>query len=158
MTPLGLLGLNKLVTLKILSVAFLDVRYECLSNLTLLEFLDASFVSMKDIELFRLLSRLPNLDTVLHCGEALSYLVSQTLRRYLNEEMVRLHDRTSKHPLYLYCDLAIFRAKSHSVKNGLVLRPYMITPEPSLISQVYELQYSRLKVMYKGTGRWSRFW
>ena len=37
LTPRGLQGLNKLVNLKILSVAFLDVRYNCICDLTLLE-------------------------------------------------------------------------------------------------------------------------
>ena len=72
---------------------------------------------MRDIELFRLLSRLPNLETVLHCGETLGELVFQNLRFYLNIEMNRLHERTSKHTLYLYCDPAIYRKKANLAKN-----------------------------------------
>ena len=158
LTARGLNGLTKLVTLKILSVVFLDVRYDCLCNLTLLECLDVSFVGMRDIKLFRLLSQLPNLKTVLHCGEALGDLVPQILRRYLNVEMSRLHERTSRHPLFLYCDSAIFRTKVLLAKNGLELRPYSVTLCPSLISLVYELQYSRLTIMNKASDRWSRMW
>ena len=58
LTPRGLQGLNKIVTLKILSVAFLDVRYDCLYDLTLLECLNVSLDSMRELELLLVLFQL----------------------------------------------------------------------------------------------------
>ena len=98
---LGLSHLKYLPNLKYLSTAYVDLTYECVSDLRHLEYLYACFVNIVKLDLFRLLCTLSKLKSV--CTFSAQPLGSESLDAYLRVSLAMLMLRTIEIPVTLFC-------------------------------------------------------
>ena len=78
---LSLSHLKYLPKLKYLSAAYVNLNFECVRDLVNLEYLDACFVNIEKLDLFRLLCTLNKLKSV--CTFSAQPLSSENLDAYL---------------------------------------------------------------------------